>query len=62
MATSLGFQNISFHISYVFTFPFKGSVLLDLVVELRMQYYGDIFEKSFENYKTFVRRKIIQKE
>ena len=43
MVTSSGFQNISFHNYYVFTFPFKGSVWLDLVVELRVQYYGDKF-------------------
>ena len=35
---------------------FKGSDWLCKVVELSMQYCGQIFEGSFETYKTILRR------
>ena len=33
----------------------KGSDRLCMVVELRMQYSGEILKNSFETYKTFLR-------
>ena len=32
---------------------FKGSDRLSMVVQLRMQYCGEIFQDSFETWKTF---------
>ena len=47
------------HLSYSNreNFLFKGSVWLDMLIELRVQFCRYIFQKSFETYKTFVRSK-----
>ena len=41
---------------------FKGSVWLDVVVELRTQSYRETFQDSFKTYETFLRCKIVQQK
>ena len=40
----------------------KVGGLLHMVVELRMQYFGETFLDSFETYETFLRCIFVQQE
>ena len=40
----------------------KGSVRQCMVVKLRMQYCGEIFQESLETYETFLWCKFVQQE